>query len=233
MKKLLKKLSPLFALVLAFTTCIAFAGCNKEKEKTMQEDFAEFYSKQNQEDSKYLFLKTKSGAQIWNISFGKEEASKPRVVIDFEFDSAYTETAEYKKNMYNYICQSTSQIKSDLKSLGDMVIEYAKAKKWNNNYYLYVVLSLPDNEFVYNYETETLYIPNKLNIVKEMYEKFSAFYQPDIAKMNGGTEWLVSKGLGTIKHGVYEQDYDALDSYKVWLSNGKFVSSDINLSKAV
>lgn len=235
MKNPLKKLTAIFALLVAFTMCFSLAGCNKEKEKTMQEDFAEFYSEKNQENSEYLFLKTKSGAQIWNISFEKEEASKPRVVIDFEFDSSYTETAEYKKNMYNYICQSTSQIKSDLKGLGDMVVEYAKEKKWDNNYYLYVVLSLYEyhNDFVYNYETDTLYVPKKLSVVKEMYKNFSTFYQPDIAKMDGGTEWLVSKELGTIKHGEYEGDYDALESYSVWISQGKFVTTDIKLSNAV
>ena len=36
MKNLLKKLSPLFALVVAYTMCCALVGCNKEEEKEFE-----------------------------------------------------------------------------------------------------------------------------------------------------------------------------------------------------
>ena len=93
----------------------------------------------------------------------------------------------------------------------------------NNNYYLYVTMSYgADTQTIYDYEKEKLYIPNVDNVFIEMYDKFKTCSYWDIKENKAGTDWLVSKGIGTYKHGEYEHNYSALDSMSIWCYEGKF-----------
>ena len=226
----MKKFLTVFCMIFVLLCGITLGGCTDDKELTLTEDFAQYYEESNVSDSKYLHLKTSSGATLWNISFNKEENSAPKVIVDWEFD--FSDKTTKDKDKYKFITQKPQAIKNEMKAIGDKVVQFAKARQWNNNYYLYITISIESFEFdfVYDYEKDKLYSPKQLPIVIEMYEKFSTFYQKDIANMQGGVDWLVANGLGEMKHGEYNSKLYGLQSYSVWISQGKFVSTATKLS---
>lgn len=211
----MKKVWTVFCLMFVLLCSSTLGGCTDDKELTIQEDFAQYYAESNVKDSKYLYLKTSNGATLWNISFNKEENSSPKIVVDWEFD--FSDKTTKDKNKYKFITQKPQAIKSEMKAIGDKVVQFAKARQWNNNYYLYIAITIESFEFdfVYDYEKDILYSPKQLPVVIEMYEKFSTFYQKDIANMQGGADWLVANGLGEMKHGEYSSKLYGLQSYSV------------------
>ena len=103
------------------------------------------------------------------------------------------------------------------------MISYAKDNNWNNNYYLYVTFEGDYVTFVYDYEMDTLWIPNNIDTYKRMYEKFDTLAISDIAKTEKGKEFLVDNNLATIKHNEVEISYSH-PCYHVFISNGVFSS---------
>ena len=117
-------------------------------------------------------------------------------------------------------------IKEDMKHLGEIVIEYAEKENWDNSYHLYTKIWLrnPLSELVYDYETDTLHVPNRYEDYMALYNTFETFDVQEIAKTDKGVEYLLSRWVGGMKHNKYEYDMDWLKSYKVNISDGEFKS---------
>ncbi len=226
MKNLLKKLSPLFALIMALTMCFAIAGCNKEKETTIQEDFAAYLGL----DSQYGEIELQSGIKPHVSRLEKEDGYGSRVWL------CLTSVVMEDSDLYSWIASSVDEKKSDLKGVGDKVVAFANSKNWNNNYYLYISFQYGTDEVetIYDYEKEKLYVPNCDHYYLKMYEKFGSCNDYAIKDMTGGADWLVSQGLGEYKHGKFELFYSnsPLVSMRVWCYDGDFTIRDANKSTA-
>ena len=216
MKNLFKKIAIILTL--------AFVGCT-DKEKTMQEEFAEYLGL----DSKYGEIELKSGLATHIFFFEKEDGYQKRVWLNINI-------SDTDKALYDWLKLSIADKKSDLKAVGDKVISFAKEKNWSNNYYLYISFSYELGvETIYDYEKDKLYVPKCDNYFIEMYEAFKSCSDYKIKDMQGGADWLVSKGLGEYKHGEFELYYSSkspLVSMTIWCSDGKFRISDTDKSIA-
>lgn len=225
MKYFWKRIAVALTLIMTFTLCFMLAGCG-EKEKTEQEKFSEYLEL----DSKYGTIKLDSGTKVHLWYLEKESDYPNRVWVSLNYN-----TGEYNgySGLYEWLKLSVEQKKKDLKIVGEKVVSFAKSNGWNNNYYLYVTISYGvHTQTIYDYEKEKLYVPNVDNIFLEMYEKFNTCSYWDIKDDKAGTDWLVSKGIGTYKHGEYEHNYSALDSMSIWCYDGKFSIRDTNKSTA-
>lgn len=224
MKNLLKKFIPVFALIMALTVCLSFVGCNKEEEKTIQEDFAEYLGL----DSQYGEIELKSGIKTHISRFEKENGYAPKVWL------CLTSVVMEDSDLYSWIASSVDEKKSDLKGVGDKVVAFANSKNWDNNYYLYISFNYDiEVETIYDYEKEKLYVPNCDHYYLEMYEKFGTCSDYRIKDMTGGADWLASKGLGEYKHGKFELFYSSnspLVSMHIWYNDGTFTIRDTSKS---
>lgn len=101
---------------------------------------------------------------------------------------------------------SIEERKSDLKECGDMIIEFSKSEEWDNDYYLYININQIYNgqDLVYNYETDSLYVPTTESIFMAMYEQFGTMYEKDLEEMDGGIDYLVNNNLAYLKHDEIE-----------------------------
>lgn len=125
---------------------------------------------------------------------------------------------------------SLEELKKEMQYFADVTIDFAKAKQMDNDYYLYV--DFPTLEFglqfVYDYEEDVLYIPQKYDLYYQMYSKFQTLEQNEIANTEAGIEWLVLNGFGEIKHKEYESILD-LEYPSVFLNdNGEFKSYNLS-----
>ncbi len=219
----MKKILCILLAILLIPTTLAFVGCDKQEEKTLEEQFAIYHNL----EEKVRKINLKSGTLATVMTLEKVSGYPSKVVMSL--DNLFTKDAD----LYIWLKSSVENKKKDLKAVGDMVIDFAKANSWNNNYDLYISFSYDTNtETIYDYETEKLYVPNVDMIFIEMYEKFGVCSTYSVKSKNGGIDWLVSKELGEIKHGEYENDYEALDSMYIYCYGGEFSIRNRNLSTA-
>lgn len=129
---------------------------------------------------------------------------------------------------------SNSDKKKDLAFLGDCVIGYAKANGWSNDYDLYIDAEAPYSncDYVYNYETDSLYVPESEEIWIDAYEKCGSWLRGELEDTPEGQEWLIDHGLGEIKHGEFESkdNYSMTSSYNVRVYDGEFYEHGENHS---
>ena len=218
MKNLLKKLSPLFALVMAFMMCCSLVACGQEEKTSFQEEFADYLKL----DSKNGTIILESGIKTHLWHFEKELEYPNRVWLHLNYN---TEENGGWRVLYNWIQSSVQSKKTDLQAIGDKVVQFAKESGWSNDYYLYISLCYNNAncEVHYDYETDEIYIPKSDDLFIEMYDKFNSCSLYEIEDTEKGQEWLVSKGLGFYKHGEFEfRNYYALESMYIWCYEGEF-----------
>lgn len=120
-----------------------------------------------------------------------------------------------------WITLSLSKQKADLKAIGDLAIGYIKSLGWDNSYDLYITQGFGADYFVYNYETDVMYYPKNIEILRAMYKAFGTTYGHDLIGDSQGEAFLIKNGLATEKHGEVEMHYTDI-SYGVYIHNGEF-----------
>ncbi len=212
----MKKILCVLLAILLIPATLAFVGCG---EKTLQEKFAKYYGSNDE------FLEINLGGVNANLFSFEKSTDYPSNVL--------VELIPTDENLCKWVDLSISQKKQGLKRVGDMVIAFAKSESWNNNYNIYITFEYDSSvQTIYHYETDTLYVPNCEDIFIEMKEKFGTCRAYEVEKKNGGVDWLVSKGLGEIKHGEYDSFYNALESMTITCYDGEFKIRNRNLSTA-
>lgn len=205
-KKILKST---MLILLCFLISSATTACGDKK--TEREKFTSFLGEEG------TVIRSKSGIDMCVISLDKENSSNPKVVIQISpNENLYTLT-------YNWMCLTATEQKEDLKDFGDKVVSYAKEENWDNDYYLYVTFRCSDISIVYDYEMDTLWIPNNIDTYKEMYEKFNTLAKSSLTETEEGKKFLVENNLATIKHNEVELFHSDM-CYTVYISDGKFSS---------
>ncbi len=198
-------------------------GCSTSSNK----DFKEYNS-----DS-YVFVSS-SGTKFVFYSLEREDATNPKVILNayLENDSKDTKTA-YGMNL------SIEERKKDLREFAELVIGFAKKQNWDNDYYLYVDCLYDGTStcsVVYDYETDTLWIPNieltYKETYKEMYEKFGTLDKKNLESTEEGIDFLISKGLAYIKHNELEYKTFLKDGYDIFIQDGKFYAYNQDESTA-
>lgn len=124
---------------------------------------------------------------------------------------------------YKWYCDLDA-IEKDMKYLGELVIKYAEKKGWENNYHLYITVNLSYvfSEIVYDYETDTMYVPNRYEDYVTLYDKFQTFDISSISKTDSGVEYLLDRRIGRMVHNKFEYDTSWMKSYHVFISDGDF-----------
>ena len=205
-KKILKRT---MLILLCFLISSAITACGDKM--TEREKFTSFLGEEG------TVIRSKSGIDMCVVSLDKENSSTPKVVIQISpNESLYTQT-------YNWMCLSATEQTEDLKDFGDKVISYAKEENWDNDYYLYVSFICSDISIVYDYEMDTLWIPNNIDTYKEMYEKFNTLAKSKLTETEEGQNFLVENNFATIKHNEVEMSHSDM-CYTVYISNGEFSS---------
>ena len=205
-KAIFKKIT---LMILCCTLGFTITACGDKM--TEREKFTSFLGEEG------TVIRSKSGIDMCVVSLDKENSSTPKVVIQISpNESLYTQT-------YNWMCLSATEQKEDLKDFGDKVISYAKEENWDNDYYLYVSFICSDISIVYDYEMDTLWIPNNIDAYKEMYEKFNTLAKSKLTETEEGQNFLVENNFATIKHNEVEMSHSDM-CYTVYISNGDFSS---------
>lgn len=205
-KKTLKKIT---LILLCCLISSAITACGEKK--TEREKFTSFLGEEE------TVIRSKSGIDMCVVSLDKENSSNPKVVIQISpNESLYTQT-------YNWMCLSATEQKEDLKDFGDKVVSYAKEENWDNDYYLYVNFICSDISIVYDYEMDTLWIPNNIDAYTEMYEKFNTLAKSKLTETEEGQNFLVENNFATIKHNEVEMSHSDM-CYTVYISDGEFSS---------
>lgn len=160
---------------------------------------------------------TSNGTEMVISALTKEDTHYPKVLLSVEIGNT-----DFKNQIYQWITSPVSMRMDDYRECAEMVIKYAKNENWNNNYYLYVKTSniYGSCDIVYDYEKDIIYIPNKENIHKEMYEKFGTYNVKDVAELDGGADFIIDNNLGHWKHNELETTYST--SYTVYMHDGEF-----------
>ena len=139
-----------------------------------------------------------------------------------------------KGKSYSWVIdRSISEKKQDLAYLGEYAIEYAKANGWKNDYDLYISVDgiYALCTYVYNYETNSLYIPSYEDMWIDAYQTCGTWSISELEKTSKGREWLILNGLGKMKHGEFESVSTSKDeSYEVDVYEGEFREFGSNLS---
>lgn len=130
---------------------------------------------------------------------------------------------------YNEQCFDTSleMLKSEMKNFAELFISFAKKQKMDNDYYLYTSFAIvTDVDFVYDYEEDKLYYPERYERLVEMFNKFGSVSESKVAETEYGKNWLVENKFGKIKHHEYESNHRYIhDQPHVYIDeNGKFSS---------
>ena len=178
-----------------------------------------------------------SGEKVFYTSAGTEYVidTLEKEATEFEPNVVYSlyigNTAPDQK-VYNWCTMPIEERKADLKECGDMVVEFAKSEEWDNDYCLYININQIYNgqDLVYNYETDSLYVPTTESIFMEMYEQFGTMHTKDLEEIDGGIDFLVNNNLAYLKHDeieyktpspsgvrIYEGEFDSfIDGYSVY-----------------
>lgn len=196
------------ALLLSFS----LVSCGTEK-ATLRDEFVKFHV-----DSNNKIFTTSRGTEMYVSDLGKENDSfEQRVVL-----SLWIGNTEPGQKLYNWCQLPIEERKLDLKECGDMVIEFAKNKGWDNNYYLYINVETigSSHDYVYDYEDDELYIPDDEQIYCKMYEQFGTMSSSKLEELDGGIDFLVNNGLAYIKHN--EVEYHTVIGGGVSIYEGEF-----------
>lgn len=205
MKKKLLLIASLIGLSFAITAC--------GNEETKSDPFREYHF-----GSDNRVFQTSIGTEYVIDYMAKEEnAHEPKVVYSLWIGN--TEPAE---KIYNWCQMSVEERKADLRECGEMVIDYTKDKGWDNDYYLYININSIYNgqNLVYDYESDSLYIPTTESIFMEMYEKFGTMSCRKLEEIDGGIDFLLNNNLAQMKHN--EIEYKTLHLSGVQIYDGKF-----------
>ena len=194
---------------------VFLSGCNSRNDDYK----ASFLAYYENEFDKYIFH-TSDGTEMWILNFEKENVSRnPRVVLSLVVGISDDELK------YQWFLKTPDERKSILKECSELVIDYAKANNWDNDYYLYIKVD-QTNEFsscysIYDYEQDKVWISDMESVYTDMYQAYGTFCQSDIAEMEGGTDFLIENGFATLKHGELETNH-ITNSYSVAISDGTF-----------
>lgn len=127
--------------------------------------------------------------------------------------------------LYKFMELSVQTKKSELRTISDFVIDFAKENNWDNSYYLYIVAGDEiEYRYVYDYEKDTIWIPKLESVFIEMYERFDVASPWDIEKLGTkeAIDFLVNNGFGEIKHNEYESKFYSV-GYNVMINDeGEF-----------
>lgn len=209
-------------LALLFILC----GCSQKDQVSYKTEFLEFHSN-TMPDNRFT-LPSGSPARISMVD--KELGSNPHVIVNIYIMS--DDNTQADALLYEWLNLPESSKKEDLKYVGDLYIEFAKAQGWSNNYYLYVnVFDANYGQVIYDYETMCMYTPKNDTLYKTMYEKFQTFSYREVAETEDGVDWLVAKDLGNLKHGEFDVDITKfLQGNIIITTEGEFKSKD-NLTR--
>lgn len=128
---------------------------------------------------------------------------------------------------------SLDELKREMNVFAEAFIDFAKIKDLDNDYYLYVkIYNSSMVSFVYDYEEDVLYLPQKYDLYCEMYSLFGTTSEYQISESEEGIEWLVQNGFGEVKHHEYESIYDFSFPGVYIDDNGEFKSYNLNWSNA-
>lgn len=194
--------------------------CSCSSKTDLKENFVDYHK--NKLDNKTFITSTNKEMLI--IDLEKENSSNPKVILTVCVGGE----SSVNDVTYDWLQLSPEERKSELKECGDMLIQYAKDNNWSNDYYLYVNLcQIYDGcHIVYDYEQDSIWIPNCENTFIKMYEKFNTFYKKDLEKSQEGIDFLVNEDLAYIKHDQVE--YNHTSSYSIYISDGKFENYNEN-----
>lgn len=199
-------------LVMMMACIFILSACSKE-EVTLEDKFEQFHF-----NSDSGVFTTSRGTEMVVDDLGKEEDSfEPRVVL-----SLWVGNTEPAEKAYAWCQMTVEERKADLKECGDMVIEFAKNEEWDNDYYLYINVQTTNSDYnyVYDYEDDTLYVPNDELVYMQMYEQFGTVSKRDVAELDGGVDFLVNNDLAYIKHN--EIEYNTVIGGEVYIYEGEF-----------
>lgn len=201
-------------ILLILLSVIILCSCSSETD--LKESFIDYYK--NKLNNKTFTTSTNKEMII--IDLARENSSNPKVILTVCVGGE----SSVNDVTYDWLQLSPEERKSELKECGDMVIQYAKDNNWSNDYYLYVNLcQVYDGcNIVYDYEQNSIWIPNCENTFIEMYKKFNTFYKKNLEESQEGIDFLIEKDLVYIKHDQVE--YNHTSSYNIYISDGKFES---------
>lgn len=198
----MKKTFSLF--LFAFLLCSGLLGCSDNSNEKLSDEFNEhlknYYELEDSASSRPLFLSEKLKFYESSLDIEKVEYGTYHIVA----------------TMGNWLNPSDqlwsipfNELKDEMRNFADAVIDFAREKDMDNDYYLYIkiyedlLLS-----FVYDYEKDILYLPQKYDLYCEMYSRFGTTSEYEITKSSEGMNWLVLNGFGEIKHKQYESIWD-------------------------
>lgn len=204
--------------VLFCTILLSCLLCScSSKTDNLKSNFINYYDKQLNNNT---FI-TSTNKKMVIINLQKEDnSSSPKVVLTLEIGGESSTNEE----TYQWLQLSIDERKSELKECGDMVVNYAKNNNWSNNYYLYVNVSqvYDGNSIVYDYEQNTIWIPDCEDVFFKMYNNFNTFNKKELEKTQKGIDFLIENNLGYLKHNQIE--YYHVFAYNVYIQNGEFNS---------
>lgn len=106
---------------------------------------------------------------------------------------------------------SHDELKSEMNAFAEALITFAQQENFDNNYHLFVQINGSFEErllgFVYDYEKDILYLPERYADYCTMYSLFGTTIEPAVAETDAGCTWLVEHGFGEVKHHIYEPFY--------------------------
>lgn len=201
-------------ILLIVLSVITLCSCSSDTD--LKDNFINYYK--NELNNKTFT--TSTNKEIIIIDLEKENSSNPKVI----FTVCIGGESSINDVTYDWLQLSPEERKSELRECGDMLVQYAKDNNWSNNYYIYVRLcQVYDGcDVIYDYEQDSIWIPNCEDTFVEMYEKFNTFYKKNLEESQDGIDFLISKDLAYIKHDQVE--YNHTSSYSVYISDGKFES---------
>lgn len=216
------------SIIVTIIVCIlCLCSCSKKTpDEKLTDSFLEYSLRKTDGKFNRVFT-TSNGTEMVISELTKEDAHYPKVLLSVEIGNT-----DFKNQIYQWITSSVNVRMDDYRECAEMVIKYAKNENWDNDYYLYVNTRniYGSCDVVYDYEKDIIYIPNAENIYKEMYEQFGTFHAKDVAKADGGTNFIIDNNLGYWQHNKLETK--DVTSYSIFLHDGKFSEYEKDKSTA-
>lgn len=216
------------SIIVTIIVCIlCLCSCSKKTpDEKLTDSFLEYSLGKTDGKFNRVFT-TSNGTEMVISELTKEDAHYPKVLLSVEIGNT-----DFKNQIYQWITSSVNVRMDDYRECAEMVIKYAKNENWDNDYYLYVNTRniYGSCDVVYDYEKDIIYIPNAENIYKEMYKQFGTFHAKDVAKADGGTNFIIDNNLGYWQHNKLETK--DVTSYSIFLHDGKFSEYEKDKSTA-